>query len=179
MPKCTADQMDFGRLGRCRIEANFEGGALSSDGGLMLLRQLDRKIGLSAAAASALHDRRDPDLIEHPLRELVAQRLYGLCCGYEDLNDHIALRNDPLMQTAVGTGRSLGSSATLCRMEQGASRADVVALNRVLMPAPLPRMMWLTPSSKKWTTGRNKLPPLGCRQARDPSRLFRVEYFKN
>jgi hypothetical protein len=133
MPKCTADQMDFGRLGRCRIEANFEGGALSSDGGLMLLRQLDRKIGLSAAVASALHDRRDPDLIEHPLRELVAQRLYGLCCGYEDLNDHIALRNDPLMQTAVGTGRSLGSSATLCRMERGASRADVVALNRVLL----------------------------------------------
>lgn len=133
MPKCTADQMEFGRLGRRRVEANFEGGTLSSDGGVMLLRQVDRKIGLSAAVAAALHDSRDPDLIEHTLRDLVAQRLYGLCCGYEDLNDHIALRNDPLMQTAVGTGQALGSTSTLCRMEQGASRADVVALNRVLV----------------------------------------------
>jgi hypothetical protein len=63
MPKCTADEMGFGRLGRRQIEANFEGGALSSDGGLMLLRQVDRKIGLSKAVAAALHDPRNPDLI--------------------------------------------------------------------------------------------------------------------
>ncbi|MFN3717031.1 MAG: transposase [Thiobacillus sp.] len=61
------------------------------------------------------------------------QRLYGLCCGYEDLNDHAALRDDPLMQTAVGTGEVLGSSPTLCRMERRATRSDVVALNRVLV----------------------------------------------
>lgn len=133
MPKCTADQMGFGRLGRRVIEANFEGGALSSDGGLMLLRQVDRKIGLSAAIAAALHDPRNPDFIVHELRDLVAQQLYGLCCGYEDLNDHAALRQDPLMQTAVGTGKDLGSSPTLCRMERRATRADVVALNRVLV----------------------------------------------
>lgn len=133
MPKCTADELGFGRLGRRLIEANFEGGALSSDGGLMLLRQVDRKIGLSQAVAAALHDPRDPELITHELRDLVAQRLYGLCCGYEDLNDHAALRQDPLMQTAVGTGEDLGSSPTLCRMERRANRADVVALNRVLV----------------------------------------------
>ncbi len=133
MPKCTADQMGFGRLGRRLIEANFEGGALSSDGGLMLLRQADRKIGLSAAVASALHDPRNPDFIVHEMRDLVAQRLYGLCCGYEDLNDHAALRDDPLMQTAVGTGEALGSSPTLCRLERRATRSDVVALNRVLV----------------------------------------------
>lgn len=133
MPKCTADLMGFGRLGRRVIEANFEGGALSSDGGLMLLQQVDRRIGLSAAVAAALHDPRNPDFIVHELRDLVAQRLYGLCCGYEDLNDHAALREDPLMQTAVGTNESLGSSPTLCRMERRASRADVVAINRVLV----------------------------------------------
>jgi len=133
MPKCTADQIDFGRLGRRQIEANFEGGAISSDGGLMLLRQTDRRIGLSTAVAAALHDPRNQDLIVHELRDLVAQRLYGLCCGYEDLNDHAALRSDPLMQTAVGTGEALGSSPTLCRMERRASRADVVGLNRVLV----------------------------------------------
>ena len=133
MPKCTADELGFGRQGRRRIEANFDGGAISSDGGLMLLRQVDRRIGLSAAIAAGLHDPRHPDFIKHELRDLIAQRLYGLCCGYEDLNDHTALRNDPLMQTAVGTGEELGSSPTLCRLERRANRADIVALNRVLV----------------------------------------------
>ncbi len=132
MPKCTADSLTFGRLKRRVIEANFQGGALSSDGGLMLLREVDRKTGLSAAAA-ALHDPRNPDFIVHELRDLVAQRLYGLACGYEDLNDHAALRGNPLMQTAVGTGEELGSSPTLCRMERRANRADVLAINRVLV----------------------------------------------
>ena len=133
MPKCTTGEMQFGRIGRRIVEANFAGGALSSDGGLMLLREVDRRVGLSSAVAKALHDPRDPEQITHTLRDLIAQRLYGLCCGYEDLNDHTALRGDPLMQTAVGTGEALGSSATLCRMERQANRADVVALNRVLV----------------------------------------------
>lgn len=133
MPKCTAQSLPFGRLGRRVIEANFSGGALSSDGGLMLLRQVDRLTGLSRQAAQALHDPRDPDRITHSLQALVAQRLYGLCCGYEDLNDHDQLRTDPLMQTAVGSDAALGSSPTLCRMETRATRADIVALNRVLV----------------------------------------------
>jgi hypothetical protein len=125
--------MMFGRLGRRVIEANFEGGALSSDGGLMLLRQVDRRIGLSKAVAGALHDPRNQDMIVHEMRDLVAQRLYALCCGYEDLNDHAALRSDPLMQTAVGRTEELGSSPTLCRLEKRATRDDVVALNKVLL----------------------------------------------
>jgi hypothetical protein len=133
MPKCTADQMEFGRIGRQIIEGNFEGGALSSDGGLMLLRQVDQRISLSKAVAGVLHDPRNPDRIVHGIRDLVAQRLYALCCGYEDLNDHTALRNDPLMQTAVGKAQELGSSPTLCRLEQRATRSDIIALNRVLL----------------------------------------------
>jgi hypothetical protein len=125
--------MLFGRLGRRVIEANFAGGALSSDGGLMLLRQADRRIGLSKAVAGALHDPRNQDRVVHEMRDLVAQRLYALCCGYEDLNDHAALRSDPLMQTAVGRTEELGSSPTLCRLEQRATRDDVVALNKVLV----------------------------------------------
>lgn len=133
MPKCAADELDFGRLGRRVIDANFEGGAPSSDGGLMLVRQVDRRIGLAAAVADALHDPGDPDRITHALRNLVAQRLYGLVCGYEDLNDHARLRSDPLMQTAVGKDTELGSSPTLSRLETRATRADIVALNRVLV----------------------------------------------
>jgi hypothetical protein len=133
MPNCTGQQMLFGRLGRCEIEANFEGGALSSDGGLMLLRQVDRRLGLSKAVAEALHDPRNPERITHELRDLVAQRLYGLCCGYEDLNDHGQLRQDPLMQTAVGRTAELASSPTLSRLETRATRSDIAALNRVLV----------------------------------------------
>lgn len=133
MPKCTTDEMEFGRLGRRVIEANFRGGAISSDGGVMLLRQVDRRIGLSATAAAALNDRRAPERITHELRDLVAQRLYGLCCGYEDLNDHDQLRHDPLMQTAVGKADELASSPTFSRLETRATRADMAALNRVLV----------------------------------------------
>ena len=84
MPNCTRGEMEFGRLVRCTIEANFEGGALSSDGGLMLLRQVDRRIGLSRAVAESLHDPRNQERITHGMRDLVAQRLYALCCGHED-----------------------------------------------------------------------------------------------
>jgi hypothetical protein len=133
MPNCTADSMNFGRLGRRVIEANFQGGAISSDGGVVLLRQVDQRIGLSQAAAQVLHDPRDPDRITHSLRDLIAQRLYGLCCGYEDLNDHDRLRHDPLLQTAVGKAEVLASSPTFSRLENRASRADIGALNRVLV----------------------------------------------
>jgi len=125
--------MVFGRVGRREIEANFGGGALSSDGGVLLVRQVDRKIGLSAVVIAALSDPRAPERITHSLRNLVAQRLYGLCCGYEDLNDHDVLRHDPLMQTAVGKVEDLASSPTFSRLETRVTRADVIALNRVLV----------------------------------------------
>ena len=125
--------MEFGRLGRRVIEANFQGGAISSDGGVLLLRQMDRRMGLSDSVAAALNDPRAPERIRHELRDLVAQRLYGLCCGYEDLNDHDRLRHDPLMQTAVGKVDELASSPTFSRLETRATRAEVMALNGVLV----------------------------------------------
>jgi hypothetical protein len=125
--------VDFGRLGRRLIEADFEGGDISSDGGLLLLRQVDERIGLSRAAAAVLSDPRDPTRITHSLRDLLAQRIYGLCCGYEDLNDHDVLRADLLMQTAVGRVDALASSPTLSRLETRATRAQAVALHGVLI----------------------------------------------
>src|SRR5690606_20133883 len=89
--------------------------------------------GLSRMAAQALTDRRAAGRIQHRLRDVLAQRLYGLCCGYEDLNDHDTLRADLLMQTAVGRDQPLASSPTLCRLETGATRADAWALHRVLV----------------------------------------------
>ena len=78
MPDCTGQQMLFGRVGRCEIEADFSGGALSSDGGLMLVRQVDRQIGLSRAIAAALFDPRDPDRVKHSLRDLIADAAASL-----------------------------------------------------------------------------------------------------
>lgn len=133
MPDCTESRMQFGRLGRRVIEADFDGGDLSSDGGLMLLRQVDQRIGLSRAAAAAIGDARDPSRIEHRLHDLLAQRLYAMCCGYEDLNDHDVLRADPLMQTAVGRVAPLASSPTFSRWENRATRAQTWALHEVLV----------------------------------------------
>jgi hypothetical protein len=133
MPKCTDGRVGFGRIGRRVIEANFDGGDISSDGGLLLLRRVDERVGLSRAAAAVLSDPRDPARITHSLRDLLAQRIYGLCCGYEDLNDHDALRDDLLMQTAVGRANALASSPTLSRLETRATRAQAVALQGVLI----------------------------------------------
>ena len=133
MPKCTKDRIDFGRFGRRVIEADFSGGDLSSDGGMLLLRQVDRHLGLSRMAAAVIPDPRDPERIRHGLRDLLAQRLYGLCCGYEDLNDHKTLRDDVLMQTAVGRDQALASAPTFSRLENRATRAQAWALHGVLI----------------------------------------------
>ena len=133
MPKCTDGTIGFGRLGRRVIEANFEGGDIGSDGGVLLLKRVDERIGLSRAAAAVLSDPRDPTRITHTLRDLLAKRIYALCCGYEDLNDHDTLRDDLLMQTAVGRVDALASSPTLSRLETRATRAQAVALHGVLI----------------------------------------------
>jgi hypothetical protein len=133
MPKCTDGTIELGRIGRRVIEANFQGGDIGSDGGVLLLRRLDERIGLTRAAAAVLSDPRDPSRIKHKLRDLLAQRVYGLCCGYEDLNDHDVLRSDPLMQTAVGSVDALASSPTLSRLETRATRAQAAALHGVLI----------------------------------------------
>ncbi len=133
MPKCTGSGIDFGKLGRRVIEADFSGGDLASDGGLMLLRQVDRRSGLTRLSAGKLSDPRDPGRIRHSLRTLLAQRIYRLGCGYEDLNDHARLRNDLMMQTAVDGDEALASAPTLSRLETRAARAQAWALHEVLI----------------------------------------------
>lgn len=80
--------------------ADFSGGTLSSDGGLPLLRQLDDGLGLTRTLAGCFRDQRDARFVDHSMRQLLAQRIYGLALGYEDLNDHEQLRRDPLLATA-------------------------------------------------------------------------------
>jgi hypothetical protein len=138
-PNCTGQQeldlgvIDFGRLGRREVEGRFDGGSMTSDGGVMLLSATDRKLGLTAAAARCIADPRNPLLITHAVRDMLRQRVYGLALGWEDLNDHKALRQDVAMQTAVGVDREVASAPTLCRLEKWADRATAVRLSELLV----------------------------------------------
>jgi hypothetical protein len=138
-PDCTEQGeldlgvIEFGRLGRRKVEGRFDGGSMTSDAGVMLLSATDRKIGLTSAAARCIADPRNPMLITHAVRDMLRQRVYGLALGWEDLNDHKALRCDVAMQTAVGVAREVASAPTLCRLEKWADRATAVRLSELLV----------------------------------------------
>ena len=137
MTDCNRRALLFSSLGRKQIVADFTGGTLTSDAGGLLLREVERRTGLIDALAAAIHDPRDPARIQHDQRVLLAQRIFGIALGYEDLNDHQALRRDPVL--AVLTGRPpspeepLASSPTLCRLENRVTRGDLVRLSGVLV----------------------------------------------
>jgi hypothetical protein len=133
MTDCTANEVEFSKLARRKLQVNFGGGAVSSDGGLLLLREVDRRLRLTERMAAVLHDPRDPDLITHPLLDLLRQRVYGIVQGYEDLNDHERLREDALLQSLLDRKEALGSAPTLCRVENRANRAEMGALHREMV----------------------------------------------
>jgi len=138
MPNCTEEiqtsKIEFGRLGRRVIEGCFDGGSMTSDAGvLLLLGATDRKLGLLDAAARCITDPRNPLLITHSVADMLRQRVYGLALGWEDLNDHGALRCDVAMQTAVGVDREVASAPTLCRLEKWADKATAWRLHEVLV----------------------------------------------
>lgn len=136
MPNCTEEtgtsKIEFGHLGRRVVEGRFDGGSMTSDAGVMLLGATDRKLGLIEAAARCIADPRNPLLIKHTVRDMLRQRVYGLALGWEDLNDHGALRADVAIQTAVGVEREVASAPTLCRLEKWANRATAWRLHEVL-----------------------------------------------
>src|SRR5213080_3106163 len=119
--ECNQFAFGFHPLKRLEIRAQFDGGAISSDGGGLLLREVEKRIGILHQFASCFTDYRNPDLIEHTVEELVAQRVYGLALGYEDLNDHEELRNDPLLAVLVEKAdprnQALAGKSTLNRLE--------------------------------------------------------------
>ena len=130
---CHPELFQFPAVKKRAVSASFTGGDVTSDGGVTLLRQTDRRIGLTKALAKVLPDPRDPERIEHPLLALVRQRVYGLAQGYEDLNDHDTLRHDLAWQTAVERDRPLASSPTLCRLENRADRQVAWAVHPVIV----------------------------------------------
>ena len=94
--ECNGKLFEFHPLGAREVRGGFEGGAITSDGGGLLLREVEKRTGIVERFAACFTDHRDAERVEHTVRELVAQRVYGLALGYEDLNDHEELRRDPL-----------------------------------------------------------------------------------
>ena len=120
MTECSQESFEFAAHFSRRVVGRFDGAQMSTEGGSLLLRQVDHKIGLLRRVASCFRDGRDPGRVEHPLPEMLAQRIYGLALGYEDLNDHEQLRHDPLLGLLAGKRaleEPLAGKSTLNRME--------------------------------------------------------------
>jgi hypothetical protein len=120
MTECNQTAFVFEAHFSRRVEARFDGAQMTTDGGALLLRATDRKIELLQRVAACFADARDPERIEHELEEMLAQRIYGLALGYEDLNDHEELRRDPLLGVLAGKREleePLAGKSTLNRLE--------------------------------------------------------------
>ncbi len=130
MTECSKDAIKLKKLGKRSVVADFNGGAISSDGGAVLLEQTDRALDLLSRAASCFVDHRDPALIEHPVVDLIRQRVFGLALGYEDLNDHDSLSRDPLLATVVGKVQPTGEGRR-CRSDRERPLAGKSTLNRL------------------------------------------------
>lgn len=133
MTDCNTKQFLFSSLGRRKVQADFSGGNITSDAGGLLLREADKQIRLTESLAECFEDPRDPDRIDHSILEMLRQRVYGIALGYEDLNDHDALRTDPLFKVLAESAKDLASSPTLCRFENAASSAVLARMSRVLV----------------------------------------------
>lgn len=133
MTDCTAKVFSFSPLSRKKITAQFSGGSITSNAGIVLLREVNKKLSLSKQLAACIQDLRDPSRIDHSYESMLMQRIYGIACGYEDLNDHDALRQDQCFQIACDRNEPLSSSPTLCRMENNFTREDCARVSQLLV----------------------------------------------
>jgi hypothetical protein len=120
MTECNQSAFLFEAYFSRQVVAQFDGARMSTEGGALLLREADRKIGLLQRVARCFTDARNPERVEHELGGMLAQRIYGLALGYEDLNDHEELRRDPLLAVVAGQremGEPLAGKSTLNRLE--------------------------------------------------------------
>ena len=127
MTQCTQSGFDFKAHYSRDVVARFDGGTISSDGGSLLLRATDERLNLLTRFSECFLDGREQERVEHSVLEMVSQRVYGLALGYEDLNDHEQLRNDPLFGLLAGReelNRPLAGKSTLNRLELGSGQQD-------------------------------------------------------
>lgn len=138
MTDSTPERLRFPPVSNLTVRADFEGGALSSDFGPLILQGVNRQTGLIEQLAGAVRDTRHPSYVDHPLPNLLAQRVYQIACGYEDGNDANHLRRDPLFKLGVGrrpldTDNHLASAATLSRLENAVTARDIYRMAQVFI----------------------------------------------
>jgi hypothetical protein len=127
MTECIQSDFGFKACGKREILARFDGGTISTDGGAFLLRQTDQRLNLLPRLAECFLDGRNQEQVRHSILEMLSQRIYGLALGYEDINDHEQLRNDPVFGILAGRSEleePLAGKSTLNRMELGAGVPD-------------------------------------------------------
>src|SRR5947209_9878482 len=127
MTECNQSSFGFEALGSREIVARFDGGTISSDGGAFLLRQTDQRLNLLPRLAECFLDSRNQNLVDHSIQEMLAQRVYGLALGYEDINDHEQLRHDSVFGILAGREdlqQPLAGKSTLNRLEMGAGEPN-------------------------------------------------------
>ena len=128
---------DLPAVQRKKLTVDFDGGTVSSDGGLLLLREAERQLGVCRRLSEEMPDRRDPDRVRHAMFEMVMARAAAIACGYEDGNDLDRLRHDPLMKVAVGrcpeSGAPLASQSTISRLENAPSKSEAARLSAALL----------------------------------------------
>jgi hypothetical protein len=137
MTDCNTQPLLFSNLKNKKIQADFNGGSLTSDAGATLLREVNNRIGLINAINRCIPDPRHPFFIVHGQKTMLAQRIFGIALGYEDLNDHQALRQDPLFQIISERGikddMPLASPPTLCRLENRIDRRTLAEIAKVFV----------------------------------------------
>ena len=136
--ECSAKEMGFGSAGGRRVVADFDGGMVSSDAGALLLGETDKAIGLIDRFAACFRDARNPDYVRHEVKTLVAQRVFGLALGYEDLNDHDELRGDPVLGVLLGkldgaaeAPAALAGKSTLNRLEHAPTESGRTRYHKI------------------------------------------------
>jgi len=132
MTVCSRSGLEFPSCKNRKVQANFNGGNITSDGGVMLLKQADKLINMTDRIAAMIDDHRCKGKIDHSIKSMFRQRVYGLALGYEDVNDHTHLRKDIAIQTAVDSEKNLASSSTLNRFENSVDEKVCRKINRML-----------------------------------------------
>lgn len=133
MTKSDHKEMVFTSTKARKIKARFDGGAISSDAGMLLVREADKRLRLCKTVSMQLPDQRDSAKVEHSVLKLLQQRVYGLACGYEDFNDFETLRNDPLWQGLCDSEGLLAGKSTLSRFENTMDRQVAVKVHEIMV----------------------------------------------
>ena len=133
----SVPRLELGILRGRQVIGGFDGGDISSDGGVLLLAEAERRTGLIAGLAATIADDRDPAKVRHSIEVMLRQRIFAIACGYEDCNDFDELRADPAFKLAVGRlpagERDLASQPTLSRFENSIGRGELLAISGVLL----------------------------------------------